>query len=81
MLDTRQCSDLLQEYANKLAVMLLEARGNDHSAVQATIFTNLQHTLLTCLPCFTSDTQQHTQRLPAGLCEQAGCDAAGSQGQ
>ncbi len=26
-----------QEYVNKLAVMLLEARGNDHSAVQAQI--------------------------------------------
>lgn len=33
-------NDLLwnvQEYVNKLAVMLLEARGNDHSAVQAQI--------------------------------------------
>ncbi len=27
----------MQEYVNKLAVMLLEARGNDHSAVQAQI--------------------------------------------
>ena len=27
----------VQEYVNKLAVMLLEARGNDHSAVQAQI--------------------------------------------
>ena len=27
----------LQEYVNKLAVMLLEARGNDHSPVQAQI--------------------------------------------
>lgn len=28
---------MLQDYVNKLAVMLLEARGNDHSAVQAQI--------------------------------------------
>lgn len=27
----------MQEYVNKLAVMLLEARGNDHSPVQAQI--------------------------------------------
>ena len=27
----------MQEYVNKLAVMLLEARGNEHSAVQAQI--------------------------------------------
>lgn len=33
----KQLTDLWKEYVNKLAVMLLEARGNDHSPVQAQI--------------------------------------------